>query len=91
MTELEVVDTSVSPLDTVEFAPDARINYNDDDGRLRCLYPSEADTTEFVIAAFNYRDTSTVELPEGAVVLGVGEGVVVTAVPSDAYGVEGDK
>lgn len=85
--ELEVVDTSVEPLSRVEFAPDGRVEY--DDGRLRCLYPSEAATTEFVVAVFNYRDTNTVELPDGAVVLSVGEGVVVAAVPADAYGVEG--
>lgn len=89
MNALEVVDKNVEPLDTVEFAPDARINYNDDGCRLRCLYPSEADTTEFVVAVFQYAESDTVELPEGAVVLSLGEGVVVAAVPSDAYGVGG--
>ncbi|WP_248895631.1 hypothetical protein [Haloplanus halobius] len=89
MSELEVLDTAVSPLSRVEFSADGRVEY--DDGRLRCLYPSEKDTTEFVIAVFRYADSNTVELPEGAVVLSVGEGVVVTAVPSDAYGVEGEE
>ncbi|GGL28859.1 hypothetical protein GCM10009037_10680 [Halarchaeum grantii] len=85
MSELEVVDTAVSPLSRVEFNPDGRVNY--ENGRLTAAYPSNADTTEFVIAVFRYADSNTVELPEGAVVLDVGEGVVVTAVPSDAYGV----
>lgn len=87
MSELEVVDTSVSPLSRVEFNPDGRVEY--ENGRLTAVYPSDADVREFVIAVFNYRESSTVELPEGAVVLSVGEGVVVAAVPSDAYGVEG--
>ena len=85
MSELEVVDTAVEPLSRVEFSPDGRVEY--DDGRLRCLYPSDAAITEFVIAVFDYGASSTVELPEGAVVLSVGEGTVVAAVPSDAYGV----
>lgn len=87
MSELEVVDTSVSPLSRVEFNPDGRVEY--ENGRLTAVYPSDADVREFVIAVFRYADSDTVELPEGAVVLSVGEGVVVTVVPSSAYGVEG--
>ena len=86
MTELEVVDTAVEPLTRVEFSADGRVEY--DDGRLRCLYPSEADTTEYVVAVFNV-ESGAVELPEGAVVLSISEGVVVAAVPSSAYGVGG--
>jgi len=84
MSELEVLDTDVSPLSRVEFSADGRVEYSD--GRLRCLYPSEADTTEYVVAVFNV-EGETVELPDGAVVLSISEGVVVAAVPSDAYGV----
>ena len=104
MTELEVVDTAVEPLTRVEFSADGRVEY--DDGRLRCLYPSEADTTEYVVAVFNVAsseddaiesesvgsdevESGAVELPEGAVVLSISEGVVVAAVPSSAYGVGG--
>jgi len=87
MGELEVVDTAVEPLSRVEFAPDGRVEY--ENGRLTAVYPSNADVREFVVAVFNYRDTNSVELPDGAVVLSVGEGVVSAAVPSDAYGVGG--
>ena len=86
MTELEVVDTAVEPLTRVEFSADGRVEYSD--GRLRCLYPSEVDTTEYVVAVFNV-ESGAVELPDGAVVLSISEGVVVSAVPADAYGVGG--
>ncbi|CAM2757038.1 hypothetical protein [Halobacterium salinarum] len=88
MSELQVVDTGVEPLSRVEFAPDGRVNYAD--GRLTAVYPKNADTVEYVVAVFNYRESSTVELPNDSVVLSVGEGVVVAAVPADAYGVEGE-
>ena len=87
MLELEVVDMEVEPLDRVEFNPDGRVDY--EDGRLRCLYPSEADTTEFVIAVFKYSNSYSVKLPSDSVVLNVDEGSVMTAVPSSAYGVGG--
>jgi len=87
MTELEVVDTAVEPLSTVEFNPDGRVDY--ENGRLTAVYPSDADVREFVIAVFDYGESSTVELPNDSVLLSVGEGVVVAAVPSDAYGVGG--
>jgi hypothetical protein len=89
MSELEVLDTDVSPLSRVEFNPDGRVEY--ENGRLTAVYPSDADVREFVIAVFRYADSDTVELPNDSVVLSVGEGVVVTAVPSDAYGVEGEE
>ena len=85
MSELEIVDTAVSPLSRVKFNPDGRVEY--ENGRLTAVYPSDADTTEFVIAVFRYADSDTVELPNDSVVLSVGEGVVVAAVPSAAYGV----
>jgi len=84
MTELEVVDENVEPLDTVEFAPDGRVEYGD--GRLTAVYPSDVGVTEFVIAVFQYDDTNSVELPNDSVVLSVGEGTVSAAVPSSAYG-----
>jgi len=84
MSELQVVDKAVEPLDRAEFSADGRVEYSD--GRLRCLYPSDADTTEYVVAVFNVED-GTVELPEGAVVLSIDEGVVVSAVPASEYGV----
>jgi len=84
MSELEVLDTAVEPLTRVEFSADGRVKYTD--GRLRCLYPSEADTTEYVVAVFNV-ESGTVELPDGAAVLSIDEGVVVAAVPASEYGV----
>jgi len=84
MSELTVVDKAVEPLDRVEFSADGRVEYSD--GRLRVLYPSEADTTEYVVAVFNV-ESGTVELPDGAVVLSIDEGVVVAAVPASEYGV----
>jgi len=87
MSELEVLDTAVSPLSRVEFDPDGRVEY--ENGRLTAVYPSDADVREFVIAVFRYADSDTVELPNDSVVLSVGEGVVVAAVPSSAYGAGG--
>ncbi|KAB7514586.1 hypothetical protein DM867_05545 [Halosegnis rubeus] len=87
MSELEIVDTAVSPLSRVKFNPDGRVEY--ENGRLTAVYPSDADVREFVIAVFRYANSDTVELPNDSVVLSVGEGVVVSAVPSDAYGVGG--
>jgi hypothetical protein len=84
---LEIVDTAVSPLSRVKFNPDGRVEY--ENGRLTAVYPSDADVREFVIAVFRYANSDTVELPNDSVVLSVGEGVVVSAVPSDAYGVGG--
>jgi len=75
----------VEPLSRVEFAPDGRVEYAD--GRLTAVYPKNADTVGYVIARFDYTESDTVELPNDSVVLSVGGGVLVAAVPANAYGV----
>lgn len=87
MSEFQVLDTNVSVLDRVEFAADGRVEY--EQGRLRCLYPKGSDTTEYVVARFNYSGPSdTVSLPDGTVVLGYEREAVLGAVPLAAYGDE---
>lgn len=90
MTELAVVDLQVSPFDTVELDASGRVEY--DGGELIAIHEADAETTEYRVARFQFDGGgSTVELPDGAVVLGVEKGGVTALVPTEAYQVEEDE
>lgn len=85
MTELEVLDTDVGRLDTVEFAPDGRVEY--DNGHLTAVYPTEAATEKYALAEYEVTPpTDTVDMPDDSVLLSITGGTLVVAVPIDAYG-----
>lgn len=86
MTELNVLVTDVGPLDAVEFAPDARIEYNG--GELRAVYPADAPTETYAIAEYGFdaAPLATVDVPDDSVILSVGSGTLSVAVPIDEYG-----
>lgn len=86
MTDLAVVDTTVEPFDAVELDPSGRVEHAD--GRLVAVHDADADTTKFRVALFQYDASgggSSVDLPDGAVVLDVGGGTITALVPADAY------
>jgi hypothetical protein len=88
MSELAVVEKGVDPFDTVTLNPEGRVDYTD--GRLTALYPADSETEDYRVALFHYDGADgSVELPEGAVVLDAGEGVVTALVPEGAYSTEG--
>lgn len=85
MTELQVLDTNVGRLDTVEFAPDGRVEY--DNGRITAVYRADAPTETYALAEYEVTPpTDTVDMPDESVLLSITGGTLVSAVPIDAYG-----
>lgn len=83
LAELQVVERRVSAFDTVSLDPDGRIDYSE--GELTAVFEADAETETFRVALFNYGESDALEIPEGAVILGVGNGVATALVPTEAY------
>lgn len=88
MTELEIREyQKVEPFDRFTLNVEHRLDF--EDGDLTAAWPSGADVREYQAAIFPVSE-GTVELPDGAAVLSVGESVAAL-VPTDAYqGGEGE-
>lgn len=87
MSEITVLEKRIGRFDRVNVVKDARVEYDGD--YLKAVYKADGETSEYVVADFNYENaeqTTDVTVPDGSIILEISRGNLRALVPSEAYG-----
>jgi len=84
MTEMTIISRYFDTFETIELAPDARIE--SDGNQLKAIFPSNADTTEYIVTKYHSGGNGgTVDIPDGSIIASVSGNYVHVLVPKEQY------